>query len=47
MNTKYLRRARQLFNSEYVPAHVNRHNQRTWARQLRALGTKWLLARSV
>lgn len=44
MNTTMLRRCRQLFASEFVPKHVNRHNQRRWVQSIRFLGPKWLLA---
>lgn len=47
MNTTALRRVRQLFNAENVPAHINRHNQRQWVRSIRFLGDKWLLAKHV
>lgn len=42
MNTHYLTRARRLFNSELVPAHTNRHNQRSWVRMIRLLGRSWV-----
>ena len=45
MNISYLTRVRRLFNSEFVPAHTNRHNQRAWVRSIRLLGDKWLLAK--
>ena len=41
MNTHYLTRARRLFNSDMVPAHVNRHNRRQWVRMVRLLGSSW------
>lgn len=47
MNTRMLRRARQLFNSSWVPPEHNRSYQRQWIRQIRNLGDKWLLAKSV
>jgi hypothetical protein len=43
MNTHYLTRARLLFCSEFVSRETNRHNQLQWARQIRQLGSKWLL----
>ncbi len=45
MNTTALRQVRLLFNSQDVPAHTNRHNQRQWVRSVRYLGDKWLLAK--
>lgn len=41
MNTHYLCKARRLFNSDLVPRHVNRHNQRAWVRSVRLLGRNW------
>jgi hypothetical protein len=46
MNTRFLKRARELFNVSDTPAQ-NRHNQRAWVRSLRFLGDKWLLAKQV
>ena len=47
MNTKMLRHVRQLWNVPYVPAHINRANQRKWIRSVRLLGDKWLLANHI
>lgn len=47
MNTTLLRRARRHFFRDYIPAHISRHNARQWARALRMLGDKWLLAQPV
>jgi hypothetical protein len=43
MNTKMLRKARALWASG--DRQLDRHNQRAWARAIRRLGDKWLLAR--
>lgn len=45
MNTYYLKRARELWNSGY--SNLDRHNQRAWVRSLRMLGPKWLLLKKV
>lgn len=47
MNTRMLKRVRKLFNVDYMPASINRHNQRQWIRQIRMLGDNWLLAQYV
>lgn len=47
MNTTLLRRVRRLFNSDMVPAHVNRRNQREYCRAQRVVGTNHLLAQPV
>jgi hypothetical protein len=40
MTTKHLmRRARELYNVDYVPPHINRANQRAWVRAVISLGT--------
>ena len=39
-----LRRVRRLWNSELVPAEINRANQRKWIQAVRQLGSKWVLA---
>ncbi len=44
MNTHYLRMARRLFAYPEVPQHTQRHNCRQWARAIRMLGSRWLLA---
>lgn len=36
-----------MFNSELVPEHINRANQRKWVRAVLMLGEKWLLAKKV
>jgi hypothetical protein len=45
MNTKMLRRARALWASG--DRRLDRHNQRAWARAIRRLGSRWLLATHV
>lgn len=47
MNTKMLKRVRQMYNVEYMSASTNRHNQRQWIKSIRNLGDKWLLAEYV
>lgn len=47
MNTTVLRRVRQMFNSNWIPAEHNRSYQRQWVRQVRHLGDKWLLAKPI
>lgn len=47
MNTTFLRLARQHFDRPYIPRHIVRHNVRQWAKSLRHLGDKWLLAQKV
>jgi hypothetical protein len=42
MNTRMLRRARVLWSSG--DRRLDRHNQRAWARAIRRLGSRWLLA---
>lgn len=44
MNVTRLQQARRLFSSPYVSAAQNRANAVKWARSLRQLGSKWLLA---
>jgi hypothetical protein len=44
MKTHVLTRVRKHFNSEYVPAYINRRNMRAWVRSVRMLGDRWLLA---
>ena len=36
-----------MFNSEFVPAAVNRANRLKWVRSIRALGDKWVFATQV
>lgn len=45
MNTKLLRLGRKLWSVEGVSRETNRRNMRHWARSLRLLGDKWLLAK--
>lgn len=45
MNTRMLKRARQLFNNDMVPPEHNRAYQRKWVRSLRFLGDRWLLSK--
>lgn len=47
MKTDMLRRARRLYNVDYVPREINRANQRKWVRSVRLLGSRWLLAEYV
>ena len=44
MNITQLKRVRRLFNVDYVPAEINRANQRKWVQAIRMLGNKWVLA---
>jgi len=44
MNTRMLTRARLMFDRPDVPRHIVRHNCRAWARAVRKLGPKWVLA---
>jgi hypothetical protein len=45
MNTTMLRRARELWNTGR--RDLDRHNQRAWARSIKFLGDRWLLAHSI
>ena len=46
--TEHLRRkARQMYNSDMVPEHINRHNQRKWVRAVLRLGDHWLIAKPI
>jgi hypothetical protein len=47
MNTRMLTHVRQLWNSPFVPQHINRANQRKWVRSVRMLGDRWLLAKYI
>lgn len=47
MNTKMLRHVRQMWSTTYIPAEINRANQRKWIKAVRQLGDKWLLAQHV
>jgi len=47
MNTHMLKKARTLFNVDYIPRQINRANQLKWARSIKALGENWLLAKQV
>ena len=47
MNTTRLKQARRLFVHQDVDQSTARHNIRAWARSLRMLGDKWLLAGNV
>jgi hypothetical protein len=46
MNITMLKRARKLYNVDYIPYCQNRENQRKWIKAIRMLGDKWLLAKS-
>ena len=41
------RKARQIYNNDMVPAHINQHNQRKWVRSVLQLGDRWLIAKPV
>ena len=45
MNTTVLSMARRLFQVQGVPAHIQRHNMRSWVRSVRHLGDKWLISK--
>jgi hypothetical protein len=45
MNTTRLQQARRLFFHDMVEAKTARHNARMWARSIKNLQDKWLLAR--
>jgi hypothetical protein len=46
LTTEQLRRkARQIYNNDMVPEHINRHNQRKWVRAVLRLGDHWLTAK--
>ena len=47
MNTTLLKLARKHFDRPEIPRHIVRHNCRQWAKSLRHLGDKWLLANKV
>lgn len=50
MNTQpraLVRRARELFNVEYVPPSVNKANQKKWVRSVIDLGDRWKLRHPV
>lgn len=47
MNTHMLTIARKHFCHAGAPVHTQRHNIRAWARSLRILGDKWLLAHPI
>ena len=47
MNITRLAQARRLFTNNMAPRSVCRHNMRQWARALRYLGDRWLLASQV
>ena len=42
-----MRKARTLYNVDYMPTHINRANQRSWVRAVTRLGNTWLLAQPV
>ena len=42
MKTEMLIKVRRLFNSNMVPKHTNRHNQKQYIKAMRLLGNKWL-----
>ena len=37
-----LRHARRLYNSDWVPAELNRRNRKAWVRAVQNLGTRWV-----
>jgi len=46
LTTEQLRRkARQIYNNELAPEHINQHNQRKWVRSVLRLGDHWLIAK--
>lgn len=45
MNTRMLSMARRLFVHQDVNPQTARHNMRVWARSVRLLGDRWLLAK--
>lgn len=47
MNTTQLSRVRRLFFRPDIPASTSRHNARQWARSVRSLGQRWLLAKPI
>lgn len=47
MNTTQLKRVRRLFNNDMIPREHNRSYQRQWVRQIRMLGSNWLLAHHI
>jgi len=46
MKTEMLIKVRQLFNVDYVPRHINRHNQKQYIKSIRILGDKWLIQKN-
>ena len=40
-------KARNLWNVDYVPAHINKANRHKWIRSVLMLGDKWLLSTPV
>jgi len=46
MRTRALRLVRQMWSVEGVPRETQRHNMRQWARSVKLLGDKWLLAKN-
>jgi hypothetical protein len=44
MKTNLLKRARELWNVDYISREINRANQLKWVRGLRIVGDKWLFA---
>jgi len=47
VDTTRLKQARRLFARPGVPQSTARHNIRSWARSIRQLGNRWLLAKPV
>lgn len=47
MKTQMLSLARRHFCRSYIPVSTQRHNIRQWARSVRLLGSKWLLAEHI
>jgi hypothetical protein len=47
MNITALTLVRRLYNVDYAPRSVNRHNQRAWVKAIRTVGSKWLLATTI
>ena len=44
-NEQLRRKARQIYNNDLVPEHINRHNQRKWVRAVLRLVDHWLIAK--
>jgi hypothetical protein len=47
MDTTLLKASRRLWTSEFASEELNKANQLKWARAVKMLGEKWLLAHHV